>query len=143
MFTKEKTSATSEKPYSNSATLISTGTVLQGDVKSENDLRIDGTIQGNVTSSAKIIIGPSGFVEGNVYGVQADVSGRVVGNITVKEILQLRAQSNVKGNIQAVKLQIDPAAVFNGQCQMGSTGATSSSSNVVSMKEIDVQTKAL
>ena len=62
MFNKEKTSSYSEKTYSNSATLISSGTILKGDVKSENDLRIDGTIHGNVYSSAKIIVGPSGFV---------------------------------------------------------------------------------
>ena len=140
MFPKEK-SAAQDKQFVNSATLISAGTVLQGDVKSENDLRIDGTIHGNVISSSKIIIGPTGHVEGHVQGAQADVSGRVTGNITVKELLQLRAQSNVKGNINAVKLQIDPAAVFNGQCQMGGA-ITTTSSNVVPMKELDVQAKA-
>ena len=57
MFNKEKTSSYSEKTYPNSATLISPGTTLKGDVKSENDLRIDGTIHGNVYSSSKIIVG--------------------------------------------------------------------------------------
>lgn len=118
MFNKEKASA-SEKSYSNSATLISSGTTLKGDVKSEGDLRIDGTIHGNVYSSAKIIVGPSGFVEGNIEGSNADITGKVTGNITVKELLQLRGESNVNGNISAVKLQIDPTAMFNGKCQMG------------------------
>jgi cytoskeletal protein CcmA (bactofilin family) len=119
MFNKEKASAYSDKSYSNSATLISPGTSLKGDVKSENDLRIDGTIHGNVYSSSKIIVGPSGFVEGNIEGANADITGKVTGNITVKELLQLRGESNVQGNISAVKLQIDPTAVFNGKCQMG------------------------
>ncbi|MGN6165725.1 MAG: bactofilin family protein [Flavisolibacter sp.] len=118
MFNKDKTFSISEK-LGNSATLISEGTVLQGDVNSENDLRIDGTIQGNVNSSAKVVIGPSGRVEGNIYGKQADVTGKVIGNIAVQEILQLRGESNVQGNISAATLQIDPTAVFNGQCQMG------------------------
>ena len=124
MFNKEKASAYSEKSYSNSATLISSGTTLKGDVKSENDLRIDGTIRGNVYSSAKIIVGPSGFVEGNIEGAQADITGKVNGNISVKEILQLRGESNVQGNIAATKLQIDPTAVFNGKCQMGTQPAS-------------------
>jgi len=124
MFNKEKASAYSEKSYSNSATLISSGTILKGDVKSENDLRIDGTIHGNVYSSAKIIVGPSGFVEGNIEGAQADITGKVNGNITVKELLQLRGESNVQGNISATKLQIDPTAVFNGKCQMGPQSAS-------------------
>ena len=124
MFNKEKTSSYSEKINSNSATLISSGTTLKGDVKSENDLRIDGTIHGNVYSSSKIIVGPSGFVEGNIEGVHADVTGKVNGNILVKELLQLRGDCNVQGNIAATKLQIDPTAVFNGKCQMGAQPAS-------------------
>jgi cytoskeletal protein CcmA (bactofilin family) len=122
MFNKEKTS--SEKVYSSTATLISPGTNLKGDVKSENDLRIDGTIHGNVYSSAKIIVGPSGFVEGNIEGAHADITGKVTGNITVKDLLQLRGDCHVNGNIAAAKLQIDPTAVFNGKCQMGAVPAS-------------------
>jgi len=124
MFNKEKATAYSEKSYSNSATLISSGTTLKGDVKSENDLRIDGTIHGNVYSSAKIIVGPSGFVEGNIEGANADITGKITGNIAVKELLQLRGESNVNGNISATKLQIDPTATFNGKCQMGTQPAS-------------------
>ena len=58
MFNKEKSP---ERAISGSATLISPGTVLNGDVKSESDLRIDGTIKGNVRSDSKIIIGPTGY----------------------------------------------------------------------------------
>ena len=124
MFNKEKSSAYSEKSYSNSATLISSGTSLKGDVKSESDLRIDGTIHGNVYSSAKIIIGPSGVVEGNIEGANADITGKVTGNINVKELLQLRGECHVNGNISATKLQIDPTAMFNGKCQMGAQPAS-------------------
>ena len=125
MFTsKEKTNG-SERFAPNSATLISAGTTVQGDVTSETDLRIDGTIHGNVTSSSKIIIGATGFVEGNLKSGQADINGRIVGNIIVKELLQLRGNCNVQGNISAEKLQVEPTAVFNGQCQMGSRGSAS------------------
>jgi cytoskeletal protein CcmA (bactofilin family) len=117
MFIKEK-NANGSSLNGNSATLISAGTTLNGDVASENDLRIDGTVKGNVICSAKVIIGTSGLVEGNVTGMQADVSGKVIGNIEVKELLQLREESNVEGNIMAGKLQIEPTAIFNGRCQM-------------------------
>jgi cytoskeletal protein CcmA (bactofilin family) len=132
MFNKDKTLSITEK-VSNSATLISEGTLLQGDINSENDLRIDGTIQGNIICSAKVVIGPSGTVEGNIHGKQADVTGKVIGNIAVQEILQLRGQSNVQGNLNAATLQIDPTAVFNGQCQMGGVQAA----NIVKMKTMD------
>lgn len=123
MFNKEK-NGTSDRTNGNSATLISAGTTLNGDITSDNDLRIDGTIRGNVYSTAKIIIGSTGFVEGNIDGLQADITGKVQGNITVKELLQLKGQCNVQGNIIAEKLQIEPTATFNGQCQMAGKGTT-------------------
>jgi len=134
MFNKEKDKSFSEKNFSASATLISAGTVFTGHIKSGADLRIDGTIHGNVTSSARIVIGPSGFVEGNIEGANADITGKVSGNITVKELLQLRAQSVIDGNIIATKLQVDPHAVFNGRCQMGAQAAS-----IVPMNNADGQ----
>lgn len=123
MFNKEKNQ--SERGFASSATLISSGTIITGDVKSDNDLRIDGTIKGNIFSSAKIVIGPSGHVEGNIQAIAADITGKVTGNISVSEILQLRSDSNVQGNIAAGKLQIDPSAVFNGKCEMRISEGTS------------------
>ena len=70
MFNKDKNTQ-ADKNFTSSATLISAGTELQGDLKSENDLRIDGTIHGNVSSHARVIVGPTGFVDGNVEGAQA------------------------------------------------------------------------
>ena len=102
------------------ATLISAGTTLKGDISSNSDLRIDGTIIGNVSSSAKIVIGASGSVEGDISGNQADIVGKVSGNIKTKDLLQLRGDSVVNGNVYAGKLQVEPTAIFNGQCHMGS-----------------------
>ena len=103
----------------NGATLISSGTILKGDISSNSDLRIDGTVIGNIKSSAKIIIGNTGVVEGDIAGNQADIVGKVSGNIRAKELLQLRGDCMVTGNLYAGKLQIEPTATFNGQCHMG------------------------
>ena len=92
MFTKEKNPA-SEKQSPGGATLISAGTNLNGDVTSENDLRIDGTIKGNIKCSSKIIIGPTGFVDGNIESAHADITGKVQGNVVVKEFLPFDASS--------------------------------------------------
>ncbi|MGI8600328.1 MAG: bactofilin family protein [Chitinophagaceae bacterium] len=133
MFNKEK--PTNER-INASATLISQGTTLKGDVSSDTDLRIDGTIHGNVSCTAKIIIGPTGFIEGNIDGQQADITGKVHGNITVQDMLQLRGDCNVQGNISSVKLQIEPTAIFNGKCQMGSVA------NIVQMSSNELQAEA-
>src|SRR4051812_35649445 len=106
---------------SSGATLISAGTTLKGDISSNSDLRIDGTIIGNVSSAAKIVIGASGSVEGDLSGNQADIVGKVSGNIKTKDLLQLRSDSVVNGNVYAGKLQVEPTAIFNGQCHMGTS----------------------
>ncbi|HEY0434195.1 MAG TPA: polymer-forming cytoskeletal protein, partial [Chitinophagaceae bacterium] len=103
------------------ATLISAGSTLKGDISSNSDLRIDGTIIGNVHSAAKIVIGASGHVEGDISGNQADVVGKVSGNIKTKDLLQLRGDCVVNGNVHAGKLQVEPTAIFNGQCHMGTS----------------------
>jgi cytoskeletal protein CcmA (bactofilin family) len=116
---KNKTDMQQSTTNGNGATLISAGTTLKGDISSNSDLRIDGTVLGNIHSSAKIIIGSSGVVEGDISGNQADIVGKVSGNIRAKELLQLRGESVVTGNLYAGKLQVEPSATFNGQCHMG------------------------
>jgi cytoskeletal protein CcmA (bactofilin family) len=117
--TKNKTEMQQEKTSGNGTTLISSGTTLKGDISSNSDLRIDGTIIGNVHSSAKIVIGANGSVEGDIVGNQADIVGKVSGNIRAKELIQLRGECVVVGNLYAGKLQVEPSATFNGQCHMG------------------------
>jgi cytoskeletal protein CcmA (bactofilin family) len=130
---KIKTEMQPEKTNgSGGATLISAGTTLKGDISSNSDLRIDGTIIGNVQSTARIVIGANGVVEGDLTGQQADIIGKVSGNIRTKELLQLRGECVVTGNLYAGKLQVEPSATFNGQCHMGA--------NVVEMSK-DEQTQ--
>lgn len=122
-------------PAGNGTTLVSAGTVLKGNIQSNGDLRIDGTIHGNISSNAKIIIGASGVVEGDISGNQADIVGRVNGDIRAKELLQLRGDSVVTGNLYTGKLQVEPSATFNGQCHMGA--------NVVEMNSNEQATAAI
>jgi len=117
-----------------SASMIGAGTSLKGDITSNGDLRIDGTLIGNIIGSAKVIIGANGTVEGDISCQQADIMGRVSGSIKAKELLQLKNGSEVKGNITAGKLQVEPAATFNGQCHMQTS---SSSGSVIAMKEME------
>ena len=132
MFNSKNKTNMQQPTTGNGTTLIGTGTTLKGDISRNSDLRIDGTIIGNISSSAKIVIGSSGIVEGDISGNQADIVGKVSGNIRAKELLQLRGECVVTGNLYAGKLQIEPSATFNGQCHMGA--------NIVEMNGNDQQT---
>jgi len=103
----------------NSSTMIAAGTTISGDLESNGDIRIDGTLKGNLKGRSKIIIGTDGIVEGNIEGQQADIMGHVTGNVKVQELLYLHGNTEVQGDIYAGKLQIEPTAVFNGKCYMG------------------------
>ena len=141
MFNTKKPTTTdmiTEKPNGNGGggtgtTLISAGTTIKGDLSSNSDLRIDGTVIGNINSSAKIVIGNSGVVEGDIFGNNADIVGKTSGTIKVKELLQLRGECVVNGNIYAGKLQVEPSATFNGQCHMGANVADMASNEVASL----------
>ena len=115
---KTKSESFGETSSSGGASLIASGTTLKGDITSNGDIRIDGTLQGNIYCSAKVVIGANGAVEGDVNGQQADVMGKITGTVKVKDLLQLKGSSQVSGNIHAGKLQIEPTASFNGQCHM-------------------------
>ena len=115
---KSKSEFFAETSRSSAASLISAGTTLTGDLNSNSDLRIDGTLVGNINSTAKVIIGANGTVKGDINGLQADILGRVTGAVKVKELLQLKGSSVVQGNIHAGKLQVEPTATFNGECHM-------------------------
>jgi cytoskeletal protein CcmA (bactofilin family) len=133
MFNAKSKSENSENVPA-SASLIGAGTSLKGDITSNGDLRIDGVLKGNVIGSAKVIIGANGSVEGDISCQQADIMGSVSGSIKTKELLQLKNGSTVKGNISAAKLQVEPAATFNGQCHMQDAGGNG---NVIAMNETE------
>jgi cytoskeletal protein CcmA (bactofilin family) len=131
---KNKTEMQTEKSTGNGTTLVGAGTTLKGDISSNSDLRIDGTIIGNISSTAKVVVGANGVVEGDITGNQADIIGKVTGNVKAKDLLQLRGDSIVNGNLYAGKLQVEPSATFNGQCHMGAATAESIEIGNVSLK---------
>jgi cytoskeletal protein CcmA (bactofilin family) len=142
MFNQKSKSETSyDAPSSGggSASIIAAGTTLKGDITSSGDIRIDGTLQGNIHCTAKVVIGANGTVEGDISGQQADIMGKVNGTIKVKELLQLKGGSQVNGNLYATKLQIEPTASFNGQCHMntGANGVLNAQANGVADRKSD------
>jgi cytoskeletal protein CcmA (bactofilin family) len=121
MFTAKNKSEFSSEPATSQATsasIIASGTTVEGDITSSGDIRIDGILNGNISCNAKVIIGSQGQVKGDISGQQADIMGKVNGTIRVKELLMLKGGSNVAGNLFAAKLSIEPSANFNGQCHM-------------------------
>ncbi len=109
----------STESASSSINLIGAGTVIEGSIRSTGDIRVDGTVYGSVTSKAKVVIGPTGIVEGDVNGQNADISGTIKGKTTVSELLFLKSTSKIIGDILTGKLVVEVGATFTGSCNMG------------------------
>lgn len=97
---------------------ITEGTVITGDFSSKTGLRIDGIVEGTVKTTAKVVVGEKGHINGTLECENADVEGRVSGTIHISGILTLKATAYIEGNVTAEKLSIEPGAVFNATCVM-------------------------
>ena len=98
--------------------LISNGTEITGDIKSNGDIRVDGSLTGNLNTKGKVVIGPTGKIKGEVLCKNSEVSGIIEGKISVGQLLNLKASSKILGDIATSKLSIEPGASFTGTCKM-------------------------
>lgn len=98
---------------------LTSGSKIIGTVITDSDMRIDGTVEGDVKCAGKLVVGEQGLVKGTVECQNAEIMGRLDGKIDVKYTLALRATSTIKGEINTGTLMIEPNAIFNGSCTMG------------------------
>lgn len=115
----KKTEASNIATNSSALNSLVQGTVVEGTVKAESDIRIDGIIHGDLSCSAKVIIGPTGEIKGEVRCVNAMIDGKFEGKLIVEELLTVRETASVVGDIQTGKLIVQSGAVFNVTCDMG------------------------
>lgn len=111
--------------------LIGNGTTITGGVQSDGDIRIDGLLKGNVSSKAKVVVGPTGTIEGDIFAENVDVSGKVNGRIETEGILHLKESAQIHGEFSANKLIVESGAAVNGNCSMGSAPTEALSSESV------------
>ena len=107
---------------STSINTIAAGTSIKGDIKSNGDIRIDGTLTGTVESKGKIVVGTTGNVEGEIICQNGVFSGTVKAKVTVTELLMLLATAKLTGDVMTNKLSIEPGAKFTGNCNMYDSG---------------------
>lgn len=92
--------------------------MIVGDIKTKNDIRIDGILKGKIITSGRLVVGSTAKIEGNIDCANIDVMGVVLGDIQASGIVSLKAQARLIGNIISNQLSIEPGVVFNGNCQM-------------------------
>ena len=115
---------------------INEGTNIKGDIHSKGFFRIDGSIDGKVSTPSKVVIGRSGYIKGTLTCENADIEGKFEGNLDVTGTLSLKSTAHIIGDVVVGKLAVEPGATFNASCSMKGSKKTENS-KVASEQEGD------
>ncbi len=118
MFSNKQETKVNEE-LSQSSNNISKGTVLEGNIETYGNIRVEGKIIGNIRSKSKVVLAPTAVIEGNIQAQNAEIEGEVKGYVEVSELLTLKKTANVHGDIVTTKLVVESGGLFNGSCKMG------------------------
>lgn len=114
-----KTKSNNEIIGQDAVTIISNGVVLEGKIKSNGNLRIDGTVNGNINANGNVTVGENGEVNGEINANVIVLGGKIVGTVSAKEKVVLESTTNLKGDIVTRILVVEEGAVFDGSSKMG------------------------
>lgn len=97
------------------------GTEVQGDIVSDSNFRVDGKLNGSINIKGKLVLGPTGYIEGKVSCKDAEVEGTFKGEIKVEAFLSLKSTAKIFGEIHTQRIAVEPGAEFTGNCTMTTT----------------------
>jgi len=118
-----------------SISVIAAGTVIEGEVTMPGDLRLDGTILGNINSDAKVMMGEQGKIKGNVTTRSSGIKGEFEGELKVSEKLHIHSSARIEGTIHTKTLIVENGAQIIGNCNVGTVQPAAS----VEIPEPDTQ----
>ncbi|MDR1343404.1 MAG: polymer-forming cytoskeletal protein [Prevotellaceae bacterium] len=121
---------------SNGFNRICAGTTFIGNILAASDIRIDGVLEGNVTTKGKFVVGETGHIKGDIVCKNADILGKVSGKITASEFLALKSTANITGNITMEQILIEVGAKFVGYCNMANGGNGGNGGNAAKGKDV-------
>ena len=91
---------------------IEASTRITGEIKSNADFRIDGYLNGSITTSGKVVIGKEGVIEGNIKCLNVDIEGKFNGKIEASEVLNLKSTAVIEGEVRISKLIVQVLLKF-------------------------------
>jgi cytoskeletal protein CcmA (bactofilin family) len=109
----------SQNSESQTTCLVAKGTIIEGKFSSKEDVRLDGTILGEVLCQNRIVLGESGRVEGTLQTKDAVIMGTVEGEIDAVGTIHLKGTAYIKGTIKAANMVVDEGARYIGECKIG------------------------
>jgi cytoskeletal protein CcmA (bactofilin family) len=99
-------------------TLVGPGSKIEGDLHFSGQLRVEGTIVGNIRgegTETAAVIGPTGRVEGEIHAGEIQIEGEIRGNVHAQRRLRLGARARLEGDVTYVVLEVNEGANVNGR----------------------------
>jgi Integral membrane protein CcmA involved in cell shape determination len=109
-------------------TVVGQTILIKGNLEGEEDLTVQGRIEGSLHLTKTLIVEPSGIVKAEISVCNAIISGIMVGNLTATDSVEITETGRMVGDIRAPRVIITEGAVFKGQVDMGDLGQTRSPS---------------
>ncbi len=119
MFNNKQDSRQMAKDVTSSSNTVGKGTVINGDLETFGNIRIEGKVVGNIKTKSKLVLGGTSRIDGNVLAQNAEIEGEVKGVVEITELLVLKPSAVLHGDIITNKLIVESGATFNGACKMG------------------------
>jgi cytoskeletal protein CcmA (bactofilin family) len=94
------------------------GTEFKGVLSFEGTIRVDGKVDGEVTSKDTLIGGEESLLQGEISIGTLICSGKIIGNVNAIQKVHLLAPAKIQGNIKTPKLIIEEGVIFDGKCEM-------------------------
>ena len=96
---------------------------FRGELSAQEDLIIQGSVEGSITHTQSLTIGTDGTMKGDIRARVIVIDGKVEGDLYATESVNIRATAKVKGNVFAPRVGISEGAFFQGQIEMQPSGA--------------------
>lgn len=107
-------------------TLIGASTHVEGTVRVQGSLRVDGRVTGQLTVDGRCEVGADGYVEATVSATELIVAGRIAGDVTVTGRLHVLSTGSIVGDVQTRVLVVDEGGTIDGRCQMANESTQAS-----------------
>jgi cytoskeletal protein CcmA (bactofilin family) len=102
-------------------TIIGKGSVIEGTLQVEGEIRIEGTVKGKISSTESLTLGNGGVIEADLNTKVALIGGNVIGNVFASEKTELQSKAVIEGEITTKNLVVEEGAIFHGKCNMKDT----------------------
>jgi cytoskeletal protein CcmA (bactofilin family) len=103
---------------SGAACVIGAKTTLKGEITGDEDILVEGRVEGQIRISRDLRIGPTGSVKATIDAQSVVVSGEVIGDCSASTRVEIQASGKLTGNIRAPKIVIAEGAMFKGNSDM-------------------------